>query len=243
LKRIAWTRPSHSGARFVNPVPPLLEPSGKKRGERRRAGVYACSRGVVKETRPAKAQSAAQSLLWCNIAGEMTDHPARPPVDWSGAAPFPFTRESSIRIDKEGRFWHEGALVDHPKLALAMASWISRHPHDGRWVLDNGYDWCWITVEDTPFLVRAARVDGVMLVVTLSDGSEERLDPHALHVDAEGNLRCEVKHAARGGPYPAKFDRLALQSLGERMREDPDRRDGWILRLEGTEVRLSPAAP
>ncbi len=161
--------------------------------------------------------------------------PARPPLDWTGRSPCPFTRESAIRIDADGRFWHEGAPVDHPKLAAAMATWISRHPHDGRYVLENGYDWCWITVDDTPFMVRAVRVEGPLLIATLSDGTEERLDPASLEIDRTGNVRCEVKREAKGGPYPAKLDRHALQSLGERLRDDGE---GLLLVLDGAEVRL-----
>jgi len=166
----------------------------------------------------------------------MAETPGRPPLDWSGRAPFPFSRESSIRLDSDGRFWHEGGLVEHPGLALAMSTWISRHPEDGRYILENGYDWCWITVEDTPFLVRSVRVDGTSLVLTLSDATEERIDPHELRLDPAGNLRCDVKRAAKGGPYPAKFDRHALQSLSERIHEDGD---GFILTLDGGSVRLS----
>jgi hypothetical protein len=153
----------------------------------------------------------------------MAEPPARPPLDWSGNAPFPFTRESSIRIDEGGRFWHEGNVVEHPGLATAMASWVSKHPTDGRWVLENGYDWCWITVDDVPLFVRDVRVDGDELKAKLSDGSEESLDLDKVHVDAAGTIRCEVKPGARGGPYPAKLLRVAQLALAERLREEDGR--------------------
>ena len=166
----------------------------------------------------------------------MAENPARPPLDWSGNAPFPFTRESSIRIDDEGRFWHDGQLVEHPKLATAMATWISRHPNDGRYILENGYDWCWITVDDAPLSVRSARIDGDAMVATLSDGTDERIDPSTLMVDDGGNVRCKVHHDKNYGPYDAKFDRHALQALGERLREE---NGGFVLALDGgRSVRL-----
>jgi hypothetical protein len=28
-----------------------------------------------------------------------------------------------------------------------MRSWIARHPHDGRLILTNGYDWCYFQAE------------------------------------------------------------------------------------------------
>jgi uncharacterized protein len=153
----------------------------------------------------------------------MADNFARPVLDWSGSAPFPFTRESSIRLDAEGRFFHEGSPVDHPGLARAMASWISRHPDNGRWVLENGYDWCYVTIDDVPLWVRSAHIEGDTIVGTLSDGSEERIDPASLTIDDAGTLRCEVKASARRGPYPAKLARHAQLALGDRIREDAGR--------------------
>lgn len=161
--------------------------------------------------------------------------PARPPLDWSGKAPFPFTRESTIRLDAEGRFFHEGALVEHPGLARAMHTWISRHPDDGRWVLENGWDWCYLVVDDTPLTVRSAKIDGDAIEVTLSDGSIERIDPTMLRLADDGSLRCEVKAHARRGPYPARFDRHAMIALGEVLNE----RDGrTILTISGREVPI-----
>ena len=56
-------------------------------------------------------------------------------------APEGRSRESTIRLDAEGRFHHEGNVVEHPKLAEAFHTWIARHPDDGRYILTNGYDW------------------------------------------------------------------------------------------------------
>ena len=160
----------------------------------------------------------------------------RPPLDWSGNAPFPFTRESSIRLDADGRFFHEGIRVDHPKLAHAMHTWISRHPTDGRCVLENGWDWCYLTVDDTPFVVRSAKVEHDDLELVLSDESVERISPTALRVDEKGDVRCEVKRNAKGGPYPARFDRHALVALGEKLVEKEGK---MVLRMgNGEEVTL-----
>ncbi len=165
----------------------------------------------------------------------MTDQPARPVLDWSGKAPFPFTRESSIKLDREGRFFHDGAPVNHPGLARAMATWISRHPDNGRWILENGYDWCYIAVEDVPLWVKSVRVEGGSIVGTLSDGTEESIDPRSLAFDDEGALRCAVKSAARKGPYPAKLARHAQLALSELLHE---RDDGFVLTLAGEELVL-----
>jgi uncharacterized protein len=78
------------------------------------------------------------------------DHP-----DFFRRAPPPGqSRESTIMLDGEGRFWHAGELVRHPGMQEAFASWISRHPDDGRHILCNGYDWSYFDVQDVPFFVR-----------------------------------------------------------------------------------------
>ena len=171
----------------------------------------------------------------------MAEPPPRAPLDWSGKAPFPFTRESTIRLDAEGRFFHDGEIVEHPGLAHAMHGWISRHPNDGRYVLENGWDWCYLTVDDTPFVVRSARLDDAgegALEVTLSDGTTEKVAPTALRVADDGSLRCQVKAGAKGGPYPARFDRHALVALGEKLSEKDGR---YLLAIAGRELVIARA--
>jgi uncharacterized protein len=136
------------------------------------------------------------------------DHP-----DFFRLAPPPGTsRESTIVLDREGRFWHDGARVDHPSLEEALHRWIARHPDDGRFILTNGYDWCYFRAEDTPYVVRAVRIedDASRATLVLSDGEEETLDPRALSLSDEGVVYAAVK----GGAFQARFSRHAQASLG-----------------------------
>lgn len=127
-------------------------------------------------------------------------------------APEGRSRESTIRLDGEGRFFHEGAPVEHVKLAQAMHTWISRHPDDGRYILTNGYDWTYFTVEDAPFTVRSVRIERDRVVLCLSDGTEEAWDPASTRVAGDA-LYARVKARERGGPFEAKFMRHALTGL------------------------------
>jgi hypothetical protein len=140
-------------------------------------------------------------------------------------APEGRSRESTLRLDGEGRFWSDGALVEHPRLAQALHTWISRHPDDGRFILTNGYDWTYFTVEDAPFFVRSLRVeDGAPgerdAVLVLSDGTEEPLDPGSLRVGPRGDVRLVVKRGAKGGPYEAKLTRYAQTQLAPLLTEE-----------------------
>src|SRR5688572_14928368 len=97
--------------------------------------------------------------------------PGDHPLFFELAAPEGQSRESTIMLDRHGRWFHDGEAVTHPGLRAALPTWIRRHPNDGRLILSNGYDWCYFTVEDTPYFV-----DGVTLGdpvrLRLSDGSE-----------------------------------------------------------------------
>ena len=134
-------------------------------------------------------------------------------------APEGRSRESTIRLDSEGRFWHEQLLVEHRKLAAAMHTWIARHPDDGRYILTNGYDWTYFTVDDAPYTVRSLRiVDGAPILV-LSDGTEEPWNPTRSRVGKDGALYTPVKASAKGGPFEAKFTRHAQTELAPLLTE------------------------
>jgi hypothetical protein len=148
------------------------------------------------------------------------------------------SRESSIVLDKEGRFWHEGAPVAHPKMARAFASWIARHPDDGRYILNNGYDWSYFRVEGTPFFVEHVVLDGIgRLLLQLSDGSEEPVDPEALSLGDGGALVAPVKR----GEFDARFSRSAQLALAPWLDQAPD---GSIwLKLGDRRWQLPQASP
>lgn len=134
------------------------------------------------------------------------DHP-----EFFRFAPPPGTsRESTIVLDREGRFFHDGQRVDHPALQKALRSWIALHPDDGRPILTNGYDWCYFRAEDTPMFVDAvvANEDGTG-TLRLFDGSEEPLNPEALSVGEDGVVCARV----RGGTMEARFLRHAQTGL------------------------------
>jgi uncharacterized protein len=103
-------------------------------------------------------------------------------------APEGRSRESSIRLTKDGRFFHEGAPVQHPGMRQAFASWLRVHPDDGRYILSNGYDWSYLTVEGAARFVRSVRDTAGQPLLQLLDGRELELDPSAVWADAEGAL-------------------------------------------------------
>jgi len=112
-------------------------------------------------------------------------------------------------LDGNGRFWHDGGLVEPEALRNALHRWIAVHPDDGRFILTNGYDWTYFTVERTPYFVKT--VTGTLAPeLMLSDDTCELLDPRAMSVDDDGALIAKVK----GGRFEARFTQSAQRELG-----------------------------
>lgn len=147
------------------------------------------------------------------------------------------SRESTIVLDAEGRFFHDNAPVEHPGMARAFASWIGRHPDDGRYILNNGWDWSYFTVEDAPFFVEAVRANERGPLLVLSDGTEEPLAASSLRAGEGGALYVKVK----GGAFEARFCRTAQLGLGPWVEEEPDGAPALV--ILGARYRIEPPGP
>jgi hypothetical protein len=141
-------------------------------------------------------------------------------------------RQSGIRLDAEGRFWHEGQEVTHHGLRAAFFRWLDRNP-DGKYVLrldENRF--VYLDVDDAPFVIRTLRWEGDQPIALLSDGSEEAL--------ACGTLRLEGEraYATVKNKLPARVSSSAWAVLAERVTT----RDGaYWLDAAGGPYRLGPA--
>ena len=148
-------------------------------------------------------------------------------------------RQSGIRVDREGRFIHEGAEVAHEGLRRALFRWLDRLPSDesvterdrGRYVLRlDERRFAYLDVDDTPLVARAARVDGEGTIwLALSDGAEEPLDPATITVDEEGILRAVV----RNGRLAARFASTAAAAIAAVVSEDRAAPTGLAIRVAG----------
>jgi uncharacterized protein len=137
-----------------------------------------------------------------------------------------FTRESTIRIDRNGGIWHDGQLVTHPGLAEAFARWLDVDPESGRYIIRNQINWVYVTVDDTPLVVRSTAIvdddddDGDGRVwLALSDGTREELARPTLRLDENDVPYCTV----RGGALPARFLPAAAFTLLEALGPEAER--------------------
>jgi uncharacterized protein len=135
------------------------------------------------------------------------------------------TREDSgLRLDREGRWWHDGVLIEHPRIIEAFNRGL-RCTADGRYNLEFGWDWCRVEVEDAAYQVLSLERTEQGFLLELSDRTSERLDAATLRIDRTGALVCRVK----GGLGKARFTRSAHFALGSHCEE----RDGaLVLRVD-----------
>jgi hypothetical protein len=145
------------------------------------------------------------------------------------SVPFKLSRESSIRVDRDGHIWHEGERVLHPGLARALASWIDLD-EQGRYIMRNALDWCFIAVR----AVRLETDPAVRVEVELSDDTTEPLDLATVHVDPDGVVYAHV----RGAKLLASFDRQASFKFLEHVTTDG--RGLMTFELGTMRVRISP---
>ncbi len=123
------------------------------------------------------------------------------------------TREDSgIRLDRQLRWWHDDEPIEHPKI-VELFNQSLKPSGDGRFKLEVGADWCFVTVEDAAYQVTALDEHDGRLWLRLSDRTAEPLEPNTLAADAEGVVTATVKQ----GQARARFSRDAQFALGERL--------------------------
>src|SRR5687768_16091787 len=82
-------------------------------------------------------------------------------------------RQTGIRLDREGRFWHEGREVTHARFRTTLLRWLDRLD-DGRPILRlDAKRYAYVDVDDAHLLVTAARWTGERVRIVLNDGCEE----------------------------------------------------------------------
>jgi hypothetical protein len=117
---------------------------------------------------------------------------------------------SGLRLDKEGRFWHRGGLVEHARTLAVLHQGIHRAP-DGRWATRIGKEWGYLEVEDAALWIR--RIEGGR--AQLASGEWVALDPATLALGADDALYARVRGER------ARLTRPAQLSLADALHEEP----------------------
>ncbi len=132
-----------------------------------------------------------------------------------GDLPFDFRRSIDLRLDAEGRWFHEGEPFVHAGLIATFNRGIDVLPDTGEPILRVGTHWCYIRCDDTPFVVRGVRVEGDALSLTLNTEAVVSCSPGALRVNDAGLVYAEL------GPHKrARFGRAAQAALADLFEPD-----------------------
>ncbi len=134
-------------------------------------------------------------------------------------------RLENITLHADGRWTHEGALFENPKIISLFSRSVSR-TQGGTWVLEVGQFTYPIVVEDTGFFVRALDIE--TLQVKLSDDTHDTIDPQTITYKPGGRLYVEIK----AGAFRARF----LHAPYHRLMEHIEERDGAIALTLGAHI-------
>ena len=136
--------------------------------------------------------------------------------------------QSGLRLDREGRFWHRGGLVEHARTNAVLHQGIHRAP-DGRWATRIGKEWGYLDVEDAALFVRRIEPAGSALRAQLASGEWVDVDPASLAIGADDALYARVRGER------ARLTRAAQVSLTDFLEEEAG---GFVLRLGGIAFRI-----
>jgi hypothetical protein len=137
--------------------------------------------------------------------------------------------QSGLRLDREGRFWHRGDLLEHTRTIAALHRGLHR-AEDGRWAVRIGPEWAYVEVEDAGRFVRRMEPQGRGLRAQLATGEWVEVDPGTLASGADDALYVRTPDGDR-----ARLTRAAQLSLADRLRQEGG---AFWLEVGGTRHRI-----
>ena len=153
----------------------------------------------------------------------------KPPID---AAMLEKFRQTGLRLDRNGQFWHEGAIVSHRGIRAALLRWLDTLD-DGRSVFRlDPKRYAYVDVEDAHLLATSALWQGNHLWLVLNDGSQEELDYGTLVVDDNDAMYCRV----RGNRLRARLTPDASATVAERVSQEGK---DFVLHAAGRTFRVA----
>ncbi len=126
-------------------------------------------------------------------------------------------RSVDLRIDAEGRWYHEGRPFTHPRLIALFDAGLDVHPETGEAIVRLDDRWCYVRSDGTPFVVRHLRLDGGSLWAELNNGERHIVPQDALALGEGGVVYADVAPRRR-----ARLGRSAQGGLADWLREGAD---------------------
>jgi hypothetical protein len=110
----------------------------------------------------------------------------------------------------------------------------------GHYQIEIGHEHCRVQVDDVPYIIRSvsprfAGVGGRMcMVISLSDGSCEELNPETIRIGKNNIPYCRVKKSR----HEARFSRQAYYQLAIHIVHDPHQ-DRYFMTIDGRSYTLA----
>jgi hypothetical protein len=145
----------------------------------------------------------------------------------------------SIKIDKEGVWYYNGAEMFRKDIVNLFYEGLKRD-ESGQYRIELGDDWCFIEVEDVPFVVKTVDKSGFKergsetIEIFLNDENSEELDMSSLRVGKDNVLYCRVK----AGEFDARFSRAAYYQIAEHINHDKEK-DSYFIALNDRNYHIT----
>jgi uncharacterized protein len=141
-------------------------------------------------------------------------------------------------IDKEGRWFQNGAEIIHPEIYKHFNELLEKTA-DGGYQIRSGNEFCGVEVEDAPFVVQAvSEVEEGKIYMRLNDGSDEPLKPEWFWIGRDNVPYCLIKN----GSFHARFSRPAYYALARHIVADEEGQN-FVLHIDGRRTAISDSQP
>jgi len=154
-----------------------------------------------------------------------------------GRAGFYAIESGKISFRRDGNWYTDDERIDNARIALLFSRSIKRN-HDGSYYLQVAEERAPITVEDTPYVVKAVYENDGGFVIVTNDDEHEPLEPATLEVGRDNVLYCRVKT----GAFPARFLRTAYYHLSNNFFSDEGGTFSLVVHGQRYPIKYPPGA-
>ncbi len=149
---------------------------------------------------------------------------------------FDATPYLKLVIDRDGRWFQNGAEIIHPQIYATFCQALERTDDDG-YRIRIGKETCRVEVEDAPFVVqRIFSGDADRLFIQLNDGTTEVFEPENFWI-GERNIPYTV---VKQGLFHARLSRPAYYELAKYVIVEEDEQAFFLLDGRRTRVKHEP---
>jgi hypothetical protein len=148
-----------------------------------------------------------------------------------------------IRIDRNGVWYFRDMEMTRFEIVQYFYNHL-RRDSQGQYRIELDDEKCLVRVDDAPYVIRSVsrEFSGVegrpCMVISLSDGSREKLKPETVRVGEKNVLYCRVKQSN----HDARFSRQAYYQLSEYIEYDIQH-DRYFMTVDGHSYLLAVNQP